>query len=208
MELHLIRHGQTNWNEERRVQGQSESTLTERGIQQAKQLGERITHLKFDQVFCSSSVRTRQTADHVFANRNFNIEYLDSLREIFLGSWEGHLYDDIADREPDSHRHFWEQPHLFNVEGAETFFDLQNRAVKAVSKMATDFNQKKIAIVSHGALIKSFLSHVEGRAMENLWAPPKMHNCAHSIVEIKFDKENQLEGKIVQYADQNVGNKN
>ena len=45
MELHFIRHGQTNWNEEHRVQGQSESELTELGIQQARDLGDRIAHL-------------------------------------------------------------------------------------------------------------------------------------------------------------------
>ena len=82
MQLHLFRHGQTNWNQERRVQGQSESHLTELGIQQAKELSKRIRHLKFDQVYCSSSVRTRQTADHAFADSDVPIEYLDSLRAL------------------------------------------------------------------------------------------------------------------------------
>lgn len=207
MELHLIRHGQTNWNEERRVQGQSESELTDLGIQQARELGERIAHMNFDQVFCSSSLRTRQTAEQVFKTSDIKIEYLDSLREIYLGPWEGSLYADIANREPDSHRHFWQQPHLFNVAGAETFFELQQRAIAAVSKIAENFMQKKIALVSHGALIKSYLCHVEDRPMEHLWAPPAMHNCAHSIVELNCTKTGQEEndreysGKILQYAD-------
>lgn len=208
MELHLIRHGQTNWNEERRVQGQSESELTDLGIQQARELGERIAHMNFDQIFCSSSLRTRQTAEQVFKTSDIKIEYLDSLREIYLGPWEGSLYDDIAQREPDSHRHFWQQPHLFNVAGAETFFELQQRAITAVSKIAENFMQKKIALVSHGALIKSYLCHVEDRPMEKFWAPPAMHNCAHSIVELNYTKIGQEEGdreyrgKILQYADQ------
>ena len=87
MELHLIRHGQTNWNEEGRAQGQSDSRLTEVGEQQAIALGKRISHLKFDKVFCSSSLRTRQTADLVFPRSKSDIEYLNSLREIFLGPW-------------------------------------------------------------------------------------------------------------------------
>jgi len=203
MELHLIRHGQTNWNEERRVQGQSESKLTELGIQQAQELGKRISHLPFDQVFCSSSLRTRQTAEHVFANRAIQIDYLDSLREIFLGPWEGQLYDDIANQYPDSHGHFWQQPHKFYVSGAETFYDLQNRAVGAVEKIESEFKQKKVAVVSHGALIKSYLCHVENRPMEQLWAPPQMHNCAHSIVVFDFDEDNkEYRGRILQYADQ------
>ena len=59
MELHLIRHGQTDWNEERRVQGQSDSQLTQLGIDQAIALGERINNIEFDCVYCSSSLRTR-----------------------------------------------------------------------------------------------------------------------------------------------------
>ncbi|MDP6651497.1 MAG: histidine phosphatase family protein, partial [Gammaproteobacteria bacterium] len=95
MQLHLIRHGQTDWNEERRVQGQSESRLTEMGIQQAQQLGAKLRHLEFDQVYCSSSLRTRQTAEHVFSHTDHAVEFMDELREIHLGPWEGNLYDDV-----------------------------------------------------------------------------------------------------------------
>lgn len=207
MELHLIRHGQTNWNEERRVQGQSESELTELGIQQAQQLGERIAHLEFDEIYCSSSLRTRQTAEHVFVNTGLDIIYLDSLREIYLGHWEGHLYDEIAETEPDSHRHFWQAPHLFQVEGAENFFQLQQRAIDAVSKIQSEYRSKenthnKVALVSHGALLKTYLSHLEGRAMEHLWEPPRMHNCAHSIVKINHNENEEGNAEIIQYADQ------
>ena len=198
MEIHLIRHGETDWNKERRVQGQSESQLTELGIQQAQQLGRRIDHLDFDKIYCSSSLRTRQTAEHAFPDTNTEIAYLDELREIFLGHWEGHLYEDLAKREPDSHRHFWEQPHLFDVEGAETFYQLQERAVGAVRKMLKQFVRRKVAIVSHGALIKSLLCHFQQRPMSELWALPKMHNCAHSIVELNADGS----GHIILYADQ------
>ncbi len=203
MELHLIRHGETNWNEERRVQGQSESQLTELGMQQAQDLGDRLAHLDFDVIYCSSSLRTRQTADHVFAKTDTAIVYLDSLREIFLGHWEGRLYDDIANAEPDSHLHFWQHPHLFKVEGAEDFFQLQQRAIDTVARISAEhrlkeYSQHKVAIVSHGALIKAYLCHVEGRAMDQLWAPPRMHNCAHSIVKIGDSDA----AHIIQYADQ------
>lgn len=206
MELHLIRHGETNWNKERRVQGQSESQLTDLGIQQAKQLGQRIGHLEFDKIYCSSSLRTRQTAEHAFPESTTEINYLDTLREIFLGPWEGHLYEDLAKREPESHRHFWEQPHLFQVNGAESFFELQQRAIDAVAEIEATHREipsrnRKIAIVSHGALIKSYLCHVEDRSMEQLWAPPRMHNCAHSIVAFNGD-DGTSSARILQYADQ------
>jgi broad specificity phosphatase PhoE len=198
MELHLFRHGQTNWNEERRVQGQSDSVLTDLGIEQAQQLGQRIQEVDFDQVFCSSSVRTRQTADHAFDGRNGDTKYLDSLREIHLGPWEGNLYADIEQLDPESFNHFWQEPHLFDVEGAETFFQLQQRAVDTVGDVLKDHHQQRVAFVSHGALIKALLCHFKQQAISDLWAPPSMHNCAHSIVRVSADGS----GEIIQYADQ------
>ncbi len=206
MELHLIRHGETNWNKERRVQGQSDSHLTDLGTQQAKELGQRIAHLEFDKIYCSSSLRTRQTAEYAFPELATEIKYLDELREIFLGPWEGHLYEDLAQSEPESHGHFWEQPHLFRLSGAESFFELQQRAIDAVAEIEaahrTDsVSGRKVAIVSHGALIKSYLCHVEGRSMDQLWAPPRMHNCAHSIVALNLI-DGTRSANILQYADQ------
>ena len=197
MDLHLIRHGQTDWNEERRVQGQSDSRLTQLGEEQAVELGQRIQLVEFDKAFCSSSLRTRQTAANLFPDSRVEIEYLDNLREIFLGPWEGALYNEIEEQEPDSFRHFWEEPHLFDVEGAESFYELQNRAVAVVEKIAELHLDQQIAVVSHGALIKTILCHVENLPMSALWNPPHMHNCAHSIIRFSVDGSQE----IVQYAD-------
>jgi probable phosphoglycerate mutase len=190
MELHLIRHGQTNWNHERRAQGQSDSILTELGISQAQDLGQRIISHEYDAIFCSSSLRTRQTAEHAFGNRPevlANITYLDSLREIFLGPWEGILYDEIEKSQPDCYRHFWHEPHLFAVAGAESFLDLQSRAITQIHEIAKTNHGKKVAIISHGALIKSVICHALSKPIEELWAPPSVHNCAHSVIEFSSD---------------------
>lgn len=197
MELHLFRHGQTDWNAERRVQGQSESQLDAIGRQQARELGERIRDLDFDKIYCSSSERTRQTAELAFAHNNFDVSYLDTLREIAMGPWEGRLYDEIAKSEPESFKHFWHEPHLYDIEGAETFSQLQQRAMAAINKIAAQHAGQRIALVSHGALIKSVLCHVAGQPLSELWAPPKMHNCAHSIVAF----EAGAKPRILQYAD-------
>ena len=197
MELHLIRHGQTNWNEERRAQGQSDSKLTKIGKEQAVALGKKIKQIKFDKIFCSSSLRTRQTAELVFPKTELEIEYLDSLREIFLGSWEGKLYKDIEVENPESHNHFWKEPHLFKLTGAENFYQLQKRAIKVVDSILEKFESKKVVIVSHGALIKTLLCFAERKPIKELWSPPHMHNCAHSIILYC----GKIPSQILQYAD-------
>lgn len=203
MEIHLFRHGETDFNKKRRIQGQSDSVLTPEGIEQAKQLSQRIATLEYDKVFCSTSVRTRETAAHSFPSRK-DIVYLDSLREIYLGAWEGQYYADIEEREPISFDHFWNRPDLFNCSGkvgnAETFAQLQIRAIDAIALIRKEHSGQRIAIISHGALIKAFLCYIERRELKNLWDPPHMHNCAHSIITFTSDGL----GHITLYADQKI----
>ncbi len=194
--LHLIRHGESNWNAEGRIQGQAESVLTDLGRQQAQQLGAELQGLGIGKVFCSSSLRTRQTAAILFADRADTIAYLDDLREINLTPWEGRLYREIEVLHPELLHSFRNLPEQFKLAGAETFAELQARGLAAVTAITTACRGEEIAIVSHGALIRALLCHYEGRPLSALWAPPRMHNCAHSIVE--FDRADVP--KVIQYA--------
>jgi len=196
--LHLLRHGETDWNAEGRIQGQSESVLTEAGRVQAIALQAELKDHGISRVFSSSSLRARQTAAIAFAGIAQEIRYLDALREIALGSWEGHLYSTIEALYPEHLRAFRELPDQFRFQGAETFAELQARGVAAVEEIALSCPGQAIAVVSHGALIRSVLSHYGKRPLSRLWEPPKMHNCAHSIIEIV----GAAEPRIVQYAGQ------
>ncbi|MFM1895476.1 MAG: hypothetical protein RLZZ385_550 [Pseudomonadota bacterium] len=195
LRIHLIRHGQTDWNAVRRVQGHSESELNALGRQQAQALAGNLDSLPLAAVYCSSSVRTRQTADHAFGHRGLPMHYRDDLREIFLGPWEGRLYAELERDDPEQFYNFWQAPHRFHVAGAETFDALQQRGVAALKSICKDTTRGDIAVVSHGALIKAILTHFEGKSLDRLWDPPQMHNCSHSILEL----DEQGSGHIVRY---------
>lgn len=198
MELHLIRHGETQWNRDQRVQGQCNVGLNETGNRQAVELGKRLRDIDFDAIYSSSSLRTRETAWLTFPDRHEDIVFLDSLREIDLGPWEGRLHAEIAIEEPESQHHFWHMPHLFEVEGAETFYDLQERAMREIRRISRRHFGQRVAVVSHGALIKSVLCHMEGLPMRDLWSWQPLPNCAHNIVRLERDGG----AEILQYADQ------
>ncbi|MEX2130464.1 MAG: histidine phosphatase family protein [Pseudohongiellaceae bacterium] len=192
MRLHLIRHGQTDWNAIRRIQGQTDSSLNELGRQQARQLAAILDHYEFDQVYCSSSLRTRQTAEQLFSHRQLPVTYLDTLREIDLGPWEGLLYAEIEQSDPNRFDHFFNAPHLFQLEGAENYRQLQHRATTAIEEIRRKHSGEEIAVVSHGALIKSLLNHLEGKPLAQLWDPPLMHNCSHTIIEFNQDGSSEI----------------
>ncbi len=200
--IHLIRHGQTNWNRERRIQGRSESTLTQQGREQAAALREQLLGVDLQKVYCSSSLRTRETAEILFAGRSVPTEYCDDLREIHLGSWEGALWEQMMLTSPEIAQAFWERPHEFTLEGAETFAEVQQRAVRKFLEILGNHVGEEVAVISHGVLIKSILCHLEQRPIAQLWKPPHLHNCAHSIVELDSgERAGEATPRIVQYAD-------
>ncbi|OFE11246.1 hypothetical protein PHACT_15540 [Pseudohongiella acticola] len=196
--IHLIRHGETNWNKERRAQGQQESVLTEAGKAQALALPAILSALNIDEIYCSSSVRTRETAAIAFANHGLPIMYCDHLREIHMGPWEGRLYEDLRQDFPEQYDAFWNKPDTFVLKGAETFAQVQQRAMTRLNRILAESQSQNIAIVSHGLLIKTILSSVEQRPLAQVWQPPAMHNCALSTIEIHHDG-NQ---RITLYANQ------
>lgn len=200
--LHLIRHGETDWNAEGRIQGQLESVLSELGQQQAVELQKKLAATRFDRVFSSSSTRARQTTALVLSHCEQPVSYQDNLREIMLGRWEGQLYTDVEQSDPEASYAFRNTPHTFNVDGAETFYDLQQRALTAVEAILSSCAGMEIALVSHGAWIKSVLSHYEQRPLSRFWEPPRMHNCCHSIIQV--DAENSSP-RIIKYADLDNG---
>lgn len=193
--LHLIRHGQTDWNRDKRVQGHAESELTELGREQAARLAPVLRQEPITAVHCSSSVRTCQTAEVLFRDSGLPLSPCDRLREIHLGPWEGRLQSEVRDTWPEQFEHFWKQPDQFRLDGAETFEQVQQRALQRTRELLTSPHQH-MAVVSHGVWIKALLCAIENRHLARLWEPPLMHNCAHSIVDI--DDSGSL--RIVQYA--------
>lgn len=196
--VHLIRHGETNWNRERRAQGQQESVLTDAGKAQAQALAATLRDLDIHEVYCSSSVRTRETAAIAFAERKLPTVYCDQLREIHMGPWEGRLYDELRQTDPEQFDAFWNKPDKFMLDGAETLEQVQRRAIARLNSILEESKAQHIAIVSHGLLIKTILSFVEKRALSRVWEPPAMHNCALSTIEI-HDNGHQ---RITLYANQ------
>lgn len=180
--LHLIRHGETGWNRERRIQGQRESELNDTGREQARALRQQVRDLELTSIHVSSAVRTRQTASLLTELVDLEPQYRDDLREISLGDWETRLWSEVEDEYPEQAGHFHREPHRFNFDGAENFADLQKRGVSAIEDIASKEVEGNVLVVSHGALLKTVLLHYAGVNLAYLWDGPSLHNCSHSIL--------------------------
>ncbi len=196
--LHLVRHGQSLWNAEIRIQGSSDPALSALGIEQAKAIGARLP--TFERVYSSDLLRTRQTTEHILGGDVGHVDFRPSLREIHLGPWEGMLLSEATDQYPLQTDQFRNTPENFALDGAETFHELQHRALSAIDDIVADCRDitGDVLVVSHGAFLKSLLISYEGRSLNDMWQHPHIDNCGHSIVRYKNHK-----AEILKFADHN-----
>lgn len=89
MKLYIIRHGQTDWNIQGKIQGQTDTVLNETGIKQAQIAKENLANTEFDLVICSPLKRAKQTAEIILKERNIPVIFDDRLKETYFGKLEG-----------------------------------------------------------------------------------------------------------------------
>lgn len=172
-ELYLLRHGQTNWNVRRALQGRLDTPLNNTGIEQAQALAKRCKALRFDAVYTSPLQRARTTAHIVSGFEDAAMFKDDRLIEIAFGVWEGRVMSDIGD----AFTPFFEAPDQYKPpEGGESFAVLCARTGRFLDDMKTRASGKRVLVVSHGAAIASMLMQVRGVPLAEAWAVP-VHNC-------------------------------
>ncbi|MDP7171734.1 MAG: histidine phosphatase family protein, partial [SAR324 cluster bacterium] len=88
-EIILIRHGETDWNSQQRMQGHSNSDLSEVGRGQIQALGELMKNVSFDHIYSSDSLRARQTAEAITQYSGHTLQFDQRIREKNLGVFEG-----------------------------------------------------------------------------------------------------------------------
>ena len=184
--IYIVRHGETQWNLECRVQGHQDSPLTEKGIKQAKDLSRSfaINGVNFDCVYSSPSERALKTANIIVGETNVSIQKRDELKEISFGEWEGKNNQEIKKHNPVELHNFWNRPGKYEPGSfqGESFVQLQKRAVKIFNDIMKTASSSNILIVSHGAFIRTLLVSLSGESISRIWER-NIHNCSCTVVE-------------------------
>ncbi|MBP5773236.1 MAG: histidine phosphatase family protein, partial [Eubacterium sp.] len=114
MEIYIIRHGKTDWNIDRRLQGRTDTELNQEGIDLAIKTGEGLKDVEFDAVYSSPLKRAYKTAELVLGERDVPIITDDRLREISFGSREGERGMAVKDDPKDPFYNFFHAPEKYN----------------------------------------------------------------------------------------------
>jgi broad specificity phosphatase PhoE len=149
----LARHGESDWNSERRWQGHADRPLTERGREQAKALGERLADIGLDAIYSSDLERARATAETVAHPRRLVVHELPALREVDVGSWSGLTREEAEERYPEDFAR-WRQGDAGWHDG-ETYEAMSKRVLEAIAEVVADNPDARVLVVSHGGPIRA-----------------------------------------------------
>lgn len=189
----LIRHGQTEWNVLGKYQGQSDVALSSEGIQQAGFLAanleiEGISHL--DAVYSSDLKRAKVTASCLAERFHCEVQTRSMLRELNFGAWEGLTYGQITEKWPEAIHNFFSHPDLLDIPEGESFFVLQQRAVKELHSIVQANENSTVAVVAHGAILRTILADVLHMPLRSIWSI-RQDNTAVNVLRYD-DKGNCL----------------
>jgi broad specificity phosphatase PhoE len=151
--IFLARHGESDWNAERRWQGHADRPLTARGREQAHALADRLSDIELDAVYSSDLRRARETATMVAEEQGLEVTALPDLREIDVGSWSGLNRDEARIRFPEDFER-WLQGGPGWKDG-ETYPEMSRRVVDAVFRLAEAHDGGRVLVVCHGGPIRA-----------------------------------------------------
>lgn len=182
--FYIVRHGQTNWNILGKTQGHGNSDLTEKGLEQAKELADAIVDYPIDYIYSSDLGRAVQTAQIVADKLELDVKKTPALREMGFGVWEGLLIEEIKRDYLDTYNTWRNEPHLVNIEGGETLHMIKERTDKFIENLNKKYDNKHIILVSHSVTVRAMLLSFLGSSMENIYRI-KQDNTALNIVECR-----------------------
>ncbi len=154
--LVLIRHGITEWNQQRRYCGYKDIGLSSRGKAQVVRLRKRFKGFEFDRIYCSDRKRALQTKAILFGKGDF--VKVKGLREIDFGVFEGLRHHEIVRKYPKLYKEWLADPYKARIPEAEPMRIFKKRVHDAIKRIIQANRGKTIAVVCHGGVIAIFVS--------------------------------------------------
>jgi broad specificity phosphatase PhoE len=191
--LILARHGETDWNRENRFQGHADPPLNELGRQQSAELAMALAGEGIARVYTSPLRRAAETAEIVAGRLGTELEPVEALREIDVGSWSGLTRKEVAERFPHDYA-LWLARAPHGYEGGETYEELAARVLPAVHGVAARHPGETLLVVTHGGPSRVVQAHaagidyVEARRRETVLA-----NCAMSRFAVEDGEFRRLD---------------
>ena len=186
MKLYIIRHGQTDWNIAKKIQGRQDIPLNERGHFQAQCLGKAMENRPITAVFSSPQIRAMETAIAVASPAGVPVIPVRDLMEINYGVWEGKTEEELLRDDRALYEAWWSHPAETAPPEGESINQVNERCRQAWKEIKPQLTGDA-AIVAHGGLLAHFMEQLLGS--ESIAASTVAHNA--SITTIEYEPETE-----------------
>lgn len=191
--VYLIRHCEATGNIDGTFQGWTDNSITERGKQQLKALEQRFAAISLDAVYTSDLQRAYLTGCAVKGAHEIPILTCQNLREIHGGKWEGLTWEQIGQRYAEELYTWRHVPEQHQCPGGESFAQVRERMSDAVLNIVKNHPGQSVAIASHGAALRCYLSALQGYPLDRLYeSGVLMDNTAVSKVQFHSDGSHHI----------------
>ena len=184
--LLIVRHGETEWNAEGRIQGHTDIGLSERGEEQARSLGQRLADRQIDVAYSSDLKRTSETANLALDGRDITLNETPRLREYHKGIFEGMTLPEIQEKFPAEYPKYLEKDLSYAPEGGETTRDVSIRMASIFDEIKANHLDETVLVVSHGGVLRAAMVSLLGMPLEGNWSFV-FGNCGLTMVDTYAD---------------------
>ena len=171
--LHLIRHGQTAWNAEKRLQGHADIALNEAGLAEAELVAREFADRRLGGVYSSPLQRAHGTAQIINRSHQHEIKLYDGLKEATYGSMEGVLVEEYKRKcteIPDFHQMSYQESLHFKLpEDAESYFEIYERVKPVLDEIVQNHLGEEVVVVSHGGLMRAVIAMIAGTHVREVY---------------------------------------
>lgn len=201
MKIYMIRHGETDWNIVKRLQGRSDIPLNEEGRRLARVTAKALEEVPFARIYTSPLLRAKETAQIIKGNRNIPFIEEERLQEISFGIYEGFYCaeEHYTIPAPDFINFFKKPESYIAPEGAEAIETLCKRTTDFLQELVhtTEYQNENILLSTHGAALRGLLSTINMSSTAEFWKGGVHKNCAVTILEAVDGRIKLLEeGKV------------
>ncbi len=162
-----VRHGETAWNVDTRIQGQLDIGLNDHGRWQARQVGQALAQEPVQAVYASDLQRAWHTAQHIAESTGARMHAEPGLRERRFGMFEGRTFREIETEWPEHALHWRRRvPHWEPPEGGESLLALRDRVGEAVRRIAARHADELVVMVAHGGVLDALYRLATGQAVD------------------------------------------
>jgi alpha-ribazole phosphatase len=178
--IYLIRHGEIVESNKKRYIGQTDVSLSAKGLRQAEYWQKELAQVRFEGVYCSDLTRALDTAKCVANAPESGIHVIPQLREISLGDWEGKPMVNIKTRFPDAWEERGRHMDSFQIPNGESFLDLHTRVIPVFEQIVSK-RSGHVLMVAHAGVNRVILCHVLQKPIQDLFTIPQGYGALNLI---------------------------